>query len=321
MLQAVAGPQVHHHGTADEDRHAEGGGHADGVPHEAEDPPTAAASSATPMRRYRGHSMPKWSADATIAGWADSLANDGIRQSAASRRDRIVNTGGFLRGDGVVGQVVLTGVVVAAVVATGMPAATGRAARARQGMRGRCPPAAGRRHDPVGPDDDRARRILEQGRQAGGAGVGHRELHPPVAVGLRGPRHEPDQQQALPAAEAQQLGRGRGRGEDGRAAPQDVVEAGGRALLQVDHRVGDQAADPQVARERRRRLRRLCSAPPRSRGVAGDASSSRKVALRQATASATRRANAAASWPPVIAHPIATAFFTMAVACGRRSAS
>ena len=57
---------------------------------------------------------------------------------------------------------------------------------------------------------------------------------------------------------------------------------------------------------------------PRCRGRA---MASRTGATRTAAASATRRTAAARSWPPVIAQPIMTAFFTMARACGRRSAS
>ena len=64
-----------------------------------------------------------------------------------------------------------------------------------------------------------------------------------------------------------------------------------------------------------------CSAPAFSRGVAVAARASRTGATRTAAASATRRTAAARSWPPVIAQPIMTAFFTIARACGRRSAS
>ncbi len=43
--------------------------------------------------------------------------------------------------------------------------------------------------------------------------------------------------------------------------------------------------------------------------------------LRTAAARAIRRTAAARSWPPVIVQPTLTAFFTRAVACGRRSVS
>ena len=65
-----------------------------------------------------------------------------------------------------------------------------------------------------------------------------------------------------------------------------------------------------------------CSrAPAFSRGVAVEAMACRMRVLCTAAASAIRRMAAAQSWPPVIAQPIMTAFFTMARACGRRSVS
>ena len=58
-------------------------------------------------------------------------------------------------------------------------------------------------------------------------------------------------------------------------------------------------------------------APAFSRGVAVAARASRTGGMRTAAVSATRRTAAARSWPPVIAQPIMTAFFTIARACGR----
>ena len=62
-------------------------------------------------------------------------------------------------------------------------------------------------------------------------------------------------------------------------------------------------------------------APAFSRGVAVDPMAPRTRSLRTAAARAIRRTAAARSWPPVITQPTLTAFFTRALACGRRSAS
>ena len=64
-----------------------------------------------------------------------------------------------------------------------------------------------------------------------------------------------------------------------------------------------------------------CRAPALSRGVAVEPMAWQMRSLRTAAARAIRRTAAARSWPPVIAQPTRTAFFTRAVACGRRSLS
>ena len=64
-----------------------------------------------------------------------------------------------------------------------------------------------------------------------------------------------------------------------------------------------------------------CRAPALSRGVAVEPMAWQMRSLRTAAARAIRRTAAARSWPPVIAQPTRTAFFTRAAACGRRSLS
>jgi hypothetical protein len=64
-----------------------------------------------------------------------------------------------------------------------------------------------------------------------------------------------------------------------------------------------------------------CRAPVFSRGVAVEPMAWHTRSLRTAAARVIRRTAAARSWPPVIAQPTLTAFFTRAVACGRRSLS
>ena len=186
-------------------------------------------------------------------------------------------------------------------------AATTRSGRTRTVSAGSAAGRAGRR----------AVRRRRDGRRSTGVRLGARSW------GCAGPGcADPHQDQAVLAAETGQCGVGASCGQHGGASGQDGVQPDRWAVTGGHQRVGDRAAGPQRGGmpEGRSAAGMGAGRGPEAR-VAVEPMAWQMETLRTAAARAIRRTAAARSCPPVIAQPTRTAFFTRAVACGRRSLS
>ena len=204
------------------------------------------------------------------------------------------------------------------------PAAAGMC-QGRRGRRNRVPAAAitrsGRTRTVSAGSATRAR------RPAGGASSAKTDVDPAgVLLGARrfGPGcADPRQDQAVPTAEIGQCRVGASCGQHDGASGQDGVQPDWRAVAGGDQRVGDQAAGPQrggnAGREEAPRGW-LQGAGLELRGGRGAHGLADAVAADRGGQGDPAEAEAR-SCPPVIPQPTRTAFFTRALAWGRRSTS